>query len=125
MTNPPAARRTALGLATLLTVAGIQHFRRPEPFDSIVPPQVPGSARFWTLASGAAELVTAVLLVVPRTRRAGGAAATALFVAVFPANVQMAWLWRRRPLRWQAVSIGRLPLQGLLVKWSEDVRRHG
>lgn len=119
------APRTTLALVGLLTVAGVQHFRKPRPFDSIVPPALPGPARWYTYGSGVAELTTAALLAVPQTRRLGGAAATALFVAVFPANVQMAWDWRRKPAKQQAIAYGRLPLQGLLVAGSEHVRKHG
>ncbi|MGO1227912.1 MAG: DoxX family protein, partial [Brachybacterium sp.] len=88
------ARKTAGCLATLLGGAGILHLARPEPFDSIVPPALPGPARTYTYASGVAELGIAGLLAVPRTRRLGGIAAAALFVAVFPANLQMAYDWR-------------------------------
>ena len=118
-------RRTAGFLSALLAGAGTLHILRPEPFDTIVPPALPGPARGYTYASGVAELAVAGLLAVPRTRRLGGAAAAALFVAVFPANVQMAWNWRRKPAKLQAIAYGRLPLQGLLVAGSEHVRKHG
>lgn len=103
-------------LSVLLGAAGALHFAVPRPFDSIVPPALPGSARTYTLVSGAAELAAAALLAAPATRRAGGWAAAALFVAVFPANVQMAWDWRRKPAAVQAISLGRLPLQVRLVR---------
>ena len=70
----------------------------PKPFDSIVPAELPGSARFYTYASGVAELATAALLLAPRTRRLGALAAVALFIAVFPANVNMVRLWWDKPL---------------------------
>lgn len=109
------ARRTSAFLATLLGTAGVLHFARPAPFDSIVPPALPGPARTYTYASGAAELATAALLAVPRTRRLGGIAAAALFVAVFPANLQMAYDWRgARPSK-RAIALARLPLQGVLI----------
>lgn len=103
-------------LSVLLGAAGALHFAVPRPFDSIVPPALPGSERTYTLVSGAAELAAAALLAAPATRRAGGWAAAALFVAVFPANVQMAWDWRRKPAAVQAISLGRLPLQVRLVR---------
>lgn len=102
-------------LTLLLGGAGLLHAVRPEPFDSIVPSALPGSPRFYTYASGAAELTVAGLLACPSTRRVGGYAAAALLVAVFPANVQMAWDWRNaRPTK-QAIAYGRLPLQALLI----------
>ncbi len=38
------------------------------------------------------------MLLVPRTRRAGALAAVALYIAVFPANVNMVRLWWDKPL---------------------------
>lgn len=108
-------RRTAAFLATLLGAAGTLHFVRPAPFDSIVPPALPGPARNYTYASGVAELGTAALLAVPRTRRLGGIAAAALFLAVFPANLQMAYDWRGARPKKRAIAFGRLPLQGVLI----------
>lgn len=111
------------GLAALLGTAGVFHFARPEHFDRLIPEQLPGTARQWTIGSGVAELAVATLVAVPATRRLGGAAATALFIGVFPGNLKMAWDWRHRPPTQQAIAYGRLPLQGVLIAWSERVRR--
>ena len=54
------------------------------------------------------------------TRRRGATAAVALFVAVYPANLQMAWDWRRRP--WRAAALGRLPLQYPMITHALRVR---
>ena len=107
-------KRAALRLAALLTTTGTLHFAAPEPFDALIPPALPGSARFWTHASGAAELGVAAMLALPRTRRLGGSLAAALFVAVFPGNVWAVRLFWRRPLL-RAAMIARLPLQVPLV----------
>lgn len=117
-------RRTAAFLGALLGGAGVMHMLRPEPFDTIVPPALPGPARGYTYASGLAELAVAGLLVVPRTRRLGGVAAAALFVAVFPANVQMAYDWRHARPRRRAIAYGRLPLQGVLIGQALHVARN-
>lgn len=117
------ARGTTAFLAALLGGAGALHLVRPEHFDRIVPPALPGAARGYTYASGVAELGIAGLLAVPRTRRIGGAAAVALFVAVFPANVQMAHDWRRARPRKRAIALGRLPLQGVLIAQALHVAR--
>lgn len=119
------SRRTAAFLTVLLGGAGALHLARPEPFDTIVPPALPGSARAYTLASGAAELVVAGLLAAPRTRRLGGHAAVALFVAVFPANLQMAYDWRGARPRKRAIAWGRLPLQAVLIAQARHVARRG
>jgi uncharacterized membrane protein len=113
----------AQGLAALLAIAGTAHFVVPQFFDALVPDLLPGTARFWTLTSGAAELGVAAAVAVPRTRRLGGLAAAALFVAVFPANVQMAIDWSDRSVAEQALAYGRLPLQVPLVVWALKVRR--
>ena len=72
-TSSPATRN-ALGLAALCTTMGILHFAKPKPFDALIPEQLPGTARGWTLGSGVAELAVAALLVAPPTRRLGGRA---------------------------------------------------
>ena len=115
--------RAAIALSGLLVTTGTLHFVAPEYFDAIVPVQLPGAPRFWTLASGVAELGVAAALGLPRTRRAGGLAAAALFVAVFPANVKMAIDWSDRSVFEQALAYARLPLQVPLVLWALKVRR--
>jgi len=117
------AHRSAGLLAGVLGTAGVLHFARPRPFDSIVPRALPGPARAWTYASGVAELGCAAAVAHPRTRRAGGALTAALFIAVFPANVRMALDWRRKPLAHRVIAWGRLPLQVPLVRWALRVRR--
>ncbi|AKK10562.1 DoxX family protein [Corynebacterium uterequi] len=117
MSTAPSQHRR---LATVFAIAGTLHFVKPEIFDQIVPPQLPGKQRDYTLASGAAELAVAGMLAAPKTRRAGGLASVALLLAVWPANFYMAYLWRDRKWPWQVVSIGRLPYQIPLIKraWS-------
>lgn len=108
----------------MLIGAGAGHFLRPEPFDAIVPPQLPGSARFYTYASGVTEVGVGAMLLAPRTRRAGALAAAALFVAVFPANLNMAQMWKDKPLPMRAVALARLPLQLPMITQALAIRRH-
>ncbi|CAL9363545.1 hypothetical protein SUDANB120_00716 [Streptomyces sp. enrichment culture] len=110
-------------LAGFLAAMGVAHALAPKPFDAIVPRALPGSPRLWTYASGAAELAVAAGIAHPRTRRVAGLAAAALFVGVFPANVQMAADARRRSPAHRAVAFGRLPLQVPLVLWARSVSR--
>jgi uncharacterized membrane protein len=119
-----SANRTALGLATLLGVAGVTHFAKPEPYDTLIPKSLPGRARTWTYASGVVELGTAAAVAIPRTRRFGGLLAAVLFVAVFPGNVKMAADYQRRnkPLPAKLIAFGRLPLQWPLITWALRVR---
>ena len=118
-------------LIPLFVGSGVLHFLKPEPFDSIVPPQLPGSARKYTYASGAAELLAAVLLASPvlgprsnpdhlrrsaAMRRTGGYFSAALLTAVWSANFCMSWKWRKKPWYQQAAGIARLPLQIPLIQ---------
>jgi uncharacterized membrane protein len=112
--------RRAIALAVLLGGSGVLHFVVPRPYDRLIPRELPGNARTWTNASGVAELGTALLLVVPRTRRLGGLLAALLFVAVFPGNVKMALDAKANPGR--TIAIARLPLQWPLIKWALRVR---
>jgi uncharacterized membrane protein len=115
-------RPGARALAALLTITGVLHLAVPAPFDAVVPRRLPGTPRFWTLSSGLAELAVAAAVAVPGTRRLGATAAAALFVGVFPANVQMACDWSDRSSAARAVAWGRLPLQVPLVAWALAVR---
>nr|WP_296063876.1 hypothetical protein [uncultured Actinoplanes sp.] len=115
--------KDAAGLTAVLAASGVLHFLTPGPYDSIVPRVLPGRARTWTHLSGAAELAVAAAVAMPRTRRAGGLAAAALFAAVFPANVQMAIDWRHASAARRAIAYGRLPLQIPLVMWARRVGR--
>ena len=42
-------------MGAMLVGMGVLHFVAPKPFDTIVPAELPGSARFYTFASGVAE----------------------------------------------------------------------
>ena len=80
--------KTAHWHALLLAGAGVMHFKAPQVYDAIVPRSLPGNARTYTLVSGAAELAIAAGLALPLTRRLAGLAASALYVAVFPATLR-------------------------------------
>lgn len=115
----------AWGLAALLLITGTLHFLTPSGFEAIVP-RVLGAKAFWVYLSGAAELACAVALVIPATRRGGGYATAALFVAVFPANVQMALASggaRHDLFGHPVIAWGRLPLQIPLVLWALFIAR--
>jgi uncharacterized membrane protein len=105
--NPKPAYRMGAWLMGM----GVLHFAAPKPFDDIVPAELPGSARFYTYASGVAEAATGALLLAPRTRKLGALAAVALFLAVLPANINMVRLWKDKPLFMRLGAIARLPLQ--------------
>ena len=64
-----------------------------------------------TASSGVAELGIGAALLVPRLRRSAALAAVALFVAVFPGNINMCRLWWDKPWPMRIVALARLPLQ--------------
>ena len=105
----------ALAMGAFVLFAGVSHFTNPDFFDEIVPPWLPPNEAFWTYLSGVAELVIGVTILRRSTRRVGAVAAAWLFVAVYPANLYMAWDWRDRPWTEQIVSLGRLPFQFLFI----------
>ena len=117
--NPARAHR----MGAMLLGMGTLHFLAPKPFDSIIPEELPGSARFYTYASCVAELGTGALLLAPRTRKLGSLAAVALFVGVLPGNVNMVRLWKDKPLPMRIGAIARLPLQIPLITQALKIYR--
>lgn len=107
----------------MLLGVGVVHFVAPKPFDDIVPAELPGDARFYTYASGVAELGTGALLLAPKTRRLGATLAALLFIAVFPANINMVRLWWDKPLPLKLGAIAWLPLQIPMITEALRVRR--
>ncbi len=122
-TATTAVSRMTFGLVALLGGAGVTHFVAPKGFDGIVPHALPGSPRMWTYASGVAEMIVAGTIAMPRTRRLGAGLAALLFIAVLPANVQMAIDWKSRSLPQRLIAYGRLPLQLPLIWLALRVRK--
>ncbi len=113
--DSPVWGPVAVALGAFLTVAGVMHFVAPSFFDAIVPPWLWPSERFWTYASGVAELIVGPLVIIRRTRRIGAFAAIVLLIAVYPANLYMVWDWRDRSFAERFVSWARLPFQFLFI----------
>ncbi|MGI8691074.1 MAG: DoxX family protein [Thermomicrobiales bacterium] len=114
-----------LGLCLLVGGSGVLHFIAPGPYRRIVPVPLRAHAAAVVATSGICELVCAALLAIPRTRRLGATATAGLFVAVFPANIQMAFdsLHADTPVAVAIVAWLRLPLQIPLVLWALRFRR--
>lgn len=113
--NTTLWNRIAVVMGLFVGFAGVMHFVSPDFFNDIVPPWLPPSESFWTYLSGVAEVVIAILLLRPSSRRVGAIAAIWLYIAVYPANIYMAWDWRDKPFSEQVVSYGRLPFQFLFI----------
>jgi uncharacterized membrane protein len=98
----------------------LSHFARPQFFISIVPTYLPYPATL-VAVSGAAEILGAIGLLIPRTRRFSAWGLIALYICVFPANVNMAL----QPGQYPAVLLWlRLPFQGVLIAWAYWVGLH-
>lgn len=119
-----AANKTAVRMGAALTGMGVLHFAAPKPFDGIIPDELPGSPRFYTYASGVGELAVGVALLNPSTRKLGALAAVALFIGVFPGNVNMVRLWWDKPWYMRVVALARLPLQIPMVTTALKVYRN-
>jgi len=103
-------------LAAFMVTVGVLHFATPEFFASIVPDALPAHAAL-VAVSGVFEILGGVGLLVPRARRRTSHGLVALYVAVFPANVNMvvhpelggdvpAWaLWLRLPLQAMLIAV--------------------
>jgi uncharacterized membrane protein len=112
-------------LAALMVVAGVAHFATPEPFVRIVPAWLPFPLAL-VLVSGVFEILGGVGLLVRRTRRAASYGLAALYLAVFPANLNQAL----HQISFDGVTPippvmlwGRLPLQILFIAWALWVGR--
>ncbi len=114
------------GMAYMLLATGSVHFIAPTRFDELIPGFLPGDPRLWTYLSGGAEFIVAALLLAPLGKKFAGRAlrlwgaylALALFIAVYPANINMAIEWSSRDLIEQLFAYARLPLQFGLFYWA-------
>ncbi len=73
----------------LFVFAGAMHFVRPKMYEAIVPPYLPAH-RELVLASGAAEIVGGIGVLVPGLQKPARWGLLALLAGVLPANVHMA-----------------------------------
>lgn len=119
-----ASQTPAYRIAALLLGVGTLHFVAPKPFDDIIPVELPGTARFYTYASGVAEVVIGALLLPLQTRRLAAMAAVALFLAVLPGNVNMVRLWWDKPWLMRILALARLPLQIPMITAALKVARN-
>ncbi len=118
--------RRALGwlLAVAMVLAGANHFRDPEVYVAMMPAWLPAHLELVYL-SGALEIAGGLGLLLPSTRRLAGLGLVALFIAVFPANLNMALhdlpLGGRQVPTWALWA--RLPLQLVFIGWALWVSR--
>ena len=106
-------------LAGVMTFVGVMHFVSPRGFVKIVPKWLPAPAALVAI-SGVFEIMGGVGLLIPATQRIAAWGLVALFIAVFPANVNMAV--NRIPLGKKPMPVwalwARLPLQAVFIAWA-------
>ena len=110
----PILRRTGLVLVFLwFMIGGVAHFALTDAEMRIVPPSIPWP-RAAVLISGVFELLGAIGVLIPVTRRAAGIGLFLLTIAVTPANVYMLQHAELFSVpRWTLVI--RLPFQAVLL----------
>jgi uncharacterized membrane protein len=106
-------------LAVCMIVAGVLHFIQPDPFVRIVPEVLPAPATL-VYVSGVIEIILGLGLLVPPLRQTSAWGLVALFIAVYPANLNMAINHIHIdgiPDAWWFQAI-RLPFQFVLIAWA-------
>src|SRR5438874_13196962 len=101
-------------LALFIIVAGTLHFTMPAPLVAIVPDYLPYPLAL-VYVSGFFEILGGLGLFIRRLRRAAAWGLIALFIAVFPANINVAV--HGLPFMGEVHPVGnwvRLPFQGVL-----------
>lgn len=119
MSNQMADQKLRRIMGYILLGAGVGHFLFPSGLDAIVPSVLPGDPRIYTYLSGLAEIAIGLALLSPSTaqifgksfRLWGAYGALALFIAVYPANINMAFEWSDRPMPEPLIAYLRLPFQ--------------
>jgi uncharacterized membrane protein len=103
-------------LALFFVLAGLNHFRIPEFYLSMIPPPLPPEPV--NVISGLAEILLGIAVLIPRTRRLAGWGLIALLIAVFPANIYAAIKGSIAGLDAPSWTLwARLPFQFLFLAW--------
>lgn len=87
--GPKVVTALRVAAAAPLVASGALHLLRPEVYVPLLPPPFPQSKAL-IVGTGVPELLGAVGLFVPQTRRAAAAALVVFLIAIFPANVYVA-----------------------------------
>lgn len=103
----------------VMTLAGVNHFIDPATYVAMMPDVLPAPLALVYL-SGIAEIAGGLGLILPATRKLAAWGLILLFLAVFPANINMAInglpLGSTELPSW--ALWGRLPLQLVFVVWA-------
>jgi uncharacterized membrane protein len=72
--------------AIFYIVAGINHFRKPQSYDGLIPPYLPWHL-FINLFAGSAEIVLGIALLLPISRKWAAYGIIAMLLAFIPAHI--------------------------------------
>lgn len=105
--------------AIAIIFVGTTHFIKPEPFVRIMPPQLPNPLEL-VYISGVFEILGGIGLLIPYVSVAAAWGLIALYIAVYPANINQAingiaieGIPDIKALYW-----ARLPFQAVLIAWA-------
>lgn len=112
--------------AVAMTTVGILHFAKPTGFLRIMPPQLPAPLLLVYL-SGVFEVLGGIgVLLAQPIRRIAALGLVCLYIAVFPANINMA-LHHIQLTEGGTMPVwamwARLPLQAVFIAWAYWLRR--
>ena len=106
-------------LTVVMVGAGANHFINPAPYLAMMPEALPAHEAL-VYISGIAEICGGLGLIVPQTRKLAAWGLIALYIAIFPANLNMAI--NHLPLGTTDLPTwalwGRLPLQLVVIAWA-------
>lgn len=104
-------------MAAFYVVAGVNHFRDPDFYASLMPPYVPFHTELVAL-TGALEIVLGVLVALPRTAPIAAWGIIVMLLAFLPAHVHMLVNNHLYPQAPTSMLWLRFPIQALLILWA-------
>jgi len=104
-------------MASFYFLAGLNHFRNPDFYISIIPKFLP-NPNLINLFSGILEIVFSILLIIPSYQKIGAWGIIGILLLVFPANIQMSIGLSNNINLFFILSLVRLPLQALFIYWA-------
>jgi uncharacterized membrane protein len=113
-------------LIALYGTAGINHFVHPYFYYSLIPPYIPNPVLI-NIAAGIVEIIAALLLIIPTSRKYGAYLIVAMLIAFIPSHI---YSIQMRSGMHQQISIFSLrpwlrlfPLQFILIWWAWSHRK--
>ena len=106
-----------LAMAAFYVAAGVNHFRVPDFYLSLMPPYVPWHAELVAL-TGVLEIALGVLVAIPRTASLAAWGIISMLIAFLPVHVHMLVNNHLYPQAPTSVLWLRFPIQALFILWA-------